>query len=232
MGEDLKSGKELESREMEEILRDLKEVSEGFTESLRKLYKGLVGEKGEIVGNGDPQVEKAKYRLLQAGTSLCLKHFTDLKACNPPVSAIESVGLALLTLLNRLNPPVPIPVISWKAVLNVVSSPAPLLSVLREVPNWVDNGTIDTLLIDLLKGKLAKVSEKNLRDFDKSGSGLCFYQYLTCLIGYFEALEDQKYRAANPPAFLTFANPENDMTSRKKLLTSLYQRVFRPENSQ
>ena len=230
--EDLKSGKELESSESKGILRDLEAVSGVFTESLMKLYKGLVGEKAEMEGNVEPQVEKAKYRLLQAGTSLSLKHFTDLKACNPPVSAVESVGLALLTLICRLNPPAPLPVISWKALVNAVSSPAPLLSVLREASNWVDNGAIDTPLIHNIKEKIAKVSEKNLKDFDKSGSGLCFFEYLASLIGYFEALEDQRVRAANPPSFLSFASPDTDMPSRKKLLTSLYQRVFRPEKSQ
>jgi hypothetical protein len=229
--EDLKSGKELESRESEAILRDLEPVSGLFTDSLMKLYKGLVGEKGEMEGNVEPQVERAKCRLLQAGTSLSLKHFTDLKACNPPVSAVESVGLALLALIYRLIP-VPLPVISWKALVNAVSSPVPLLSVLRDASNWVDNGAIDTPLILIIKEKLAKVSEKNLKDFDKSGSGLCFFDYLTSLIGYFEALEDQRVRAANPPSFLSFANPDTDMPSRKKLLTSLYQRVFRPDNSQ
>jgi len=221
--EDLKSGQEQDVAESEAILRELEGVSGLFSESLMKLYRELQG-KGEM----EPLVETARRRLLQAGASLSFKHFTDLKACSPPVSAVETVGLALLTLLYRLQPASPLPAVTWKALINAISSPAPLLSALRNAASSIDNGTVDSSLMHTIKEKLHKVSEKNLKDFDKSGAGLCFYDYLSSFIGYFDALEDQRVRAANPPSFLSFSNPDTDMPSRRKLLTSLYQRVFKP----
>lgn len=233
--EDLKSGQEQDSAQADAILKELEGVSGLFSESLMKLYRELQRGREEKEERREPMVEIARRRLLQSGTTLSFKHFTDLKACNPPVSAVETVGLALLTLLCRLHLVTPIPTITWKALVNVISSPAPLLSVLRDAASSIDNGEIDSAFVQNIKEKLHKVSEKNLKDFDKSGAGLCFYDYLSSFIGYFEAFEDQRIRAANPPSFLSFSNPDTDMPSRRKLLTSLYQRVFKPvpsENTQ
>lgn len=214
----LEKGKKLETGgkttgDWQRFVREVGEWKEQFTGEMKEMY-------AELVKDETPsQLTGARQRLLQACSVLSQHHLTTLKSLSPPLPDLEALGSVLLSLLHHLNPPASKPTLTWKSLLTVLSDPVPVLSQLKNTPTHLENSLLSPHFLLSLKEKLAKISLKNLKDFDRSGTGSCLHTFLHSLISYSEALQDQQ-----TPPFPLFS----DVSTRGKLLNSLYERVFYP----
>lgn len=184
----------------------------------------------EVTQVSETMADKAKLRFNQAALSLTSKKISELRNYNPPLPELETVCLAVLAVLIRVNPVSSLfgQSYTWKSFLDYLQQPTQVLRSLKSAAVSIETGVIDrgkyyTVLVQSLKERLKKVNERNLLDYESSGTGLLLYDYLTSLISFAEILQEEKGNIVLP---VPFPVPEGQMPSRTRLLTSLYSRVF------
>lgn len=187
----------------------------------------------EVTRVSETMADKARLRFTQAALSLTAKKVSDLRNYNPPLPELEAVCLAVLAVLIRVNPASSVfgQSYTWKSFLGCLQQPTQAVRSLKSAAVCVETGVIDRgrnhiVLVQSLKERLKKVNERNLLDYESSGTGLLLYDYLTSLINFAEILQEEKGHVVLPVPFLV---PEAQMPSRTRLLTSLYSRIFPTE---
>lgn len=193
-----------------------------LSETFDLLKKALVRPPSK--GPYDFSVAQARTEAQQTLTALSYKRLLEVGSCYQPSPELVTVSLVLFRLLARLVPSLVAPALTWKTFQTAAQQPGPLTSALKTAFQAVDSNEAEPALMRELKEQLGKVNSRSLEMYDKTGSGSLFLKYLSSLVKVHEARTDQeRWKQQDAPAFLG-----EEMPSRKKLLTSLYQRVFQP----
>ena len=215
-----------ERKEAGSVLVDISNWEARFPPTLSETFDLLKKALARPPSKGpyDFSVAQARTEAQQALTALSYKRLLEVGSCYQPSPELVSVSLVLFRLLARLVPALTATALTWKTFQTAAQQPGPLTSALKSAFQAVDSGDVDPLFLRELREQLAKINSRSLEMYDKTGSGTVFLKYLSSLVKVFEARTDQeRWRQQEAPAFLGA-----EMPSRKKLLTSLYQRVFQP----
>lgn len=174
-------------------------------------------------GPYDFSVAQARTDIQQTLTALSYKKLLEVGNCYQPSPELVSVSLILFRVLTRLSPSLSTANLTWKTFQATAMQPGPLTAALKSVSHAIDTNVLDIDIIKDLKDQLTKINSRSLEMYDKTGTGSLFLKYLSGLVRVWEARSDQERWRQEAPEFLGAGMP-----SRKKLLTSLYQRVFQP----
>lgn len=193
-----------------------------LNETFDLLKKALVRPPSK--GPYDFSVAQARTEAQQTLAALSYKRLLEVGSCYQPSPELVTVSLVLFRLLARLVPALAATALTWKTFQTATQQPGPLTSALKTAFQAVDSNEAESTLMRELKEQLGKVNSRSLEMYDKTGSGSLFLKYLSSLVKVHEARTDQeRWKQQDAPVFLG-----EEMPSRKKLLTSLYQRVFQP----